>query len=475
MPVDVRTRLGRLLAPALIGAGALAAVRPGEARPVGAPARVQAESTLVVRGPDGVERRVPLRIGDGPTRVRADRLADAIGGRLARTGARWTLRVRSVAVSGYEDLPFALADGRDVPLAAEPLRDGDVLWLPLQVATDLLPRLTAEVAVREGGRLLLVGGAAAERPAVAEQAGDEDEPPATRLPTIRGRRAPAPGAPISGRERPAAARATEDATTEPRPDGEAEAPAGVRRRMVVIDAGHGGPDAGMTGHPAGGPTVVEKQVTLGVARALREALAARGVGVAMTRTGDTLVALADRGRLANQRRGDLFVSLHVNAANPGWRQPAATRGFETYFLSEARTEDARRVEAMENEAVRFETAARAGQGDPLGFVLRDMAQNEHLRESSRLADVVQRRLGRVHPGPSRGVKQAGFKVLATAYMPAVLVELGYGTNAAEGTYLTSAGGQREIARALADAVVEYLAAYDRKVQPPRGTTAGARP
>ena len=112
------------------------------------------------------------------------------------------------------------------------------------------------------------------------------------------------------------------------------------------------------------------------------------------------------------------------------------RGFETYFLSEAKTEDARRVERMENEVVRFETSASSREGDPLSFIMNDMAQNEHLRESSELAAMIQRQLGTMHPGPSRGVKQAGFRVLVTAFMPAVLVEIGFGTNAEEARFIT---------------------------------------
>jgi N-acetylmuramoyl-L-alanine amidase len=92
-----------------------------------------------------------------------------------------------------------------------------------------------------------------------------------------------------------------------------------------------------------------------------------------------------------------------------------------------------------------------------------MIQNEHLRESSDLADVIQRRLGRIHPGPSRGVKQAGFRVLVTAYMPAVLVEIGFGTNAREAAFLQAADKQGMIANAIADAAMEYLQRYDRRV------------
>jgi N-acetylmuramoyl-L-alanine amidase len=158
----------------------------------------------------------------------------------------------------------------------------------------------------------------------------------------------------------------------------------------------------------------------------------------------------------------VFLSIHVNAANPRWKQPGTARGFETYFLSEARTEDARRVEAMENEVVKYEVASGVAANDPLSFIVHDMEQNQHLRESSELAATVQRGLAKKHPGPNRGVKQAGFRVLVTAFMPAVLVEIGFGTNPAEARYLRDPRRQREIASSIADATMEYLAAYQRR-------------
>jgi N-acetylmuramoyl-L-alanine amidase len=234
-------------------------------------------------------------------------------------------------------------------------------------------------------------------------------------------------------------------------------------RLVVVDAGHGGPDNGMTG-PIGAPiSIYEKDVTLAVATKLGVQLKARGLRVLYTRTTDTLIALSDRGRIANQAGGDLFISVHVNAANLGWKEPAAARGFETYFLAEAKTEDARRVEQMENESVRFETDARVSKDDALSYILSDMKQNEHLRESSELAELVQEHLSTMHPGPSRGVKQAGFRVLVTAFMPAVLVEIGFGTNAAEAAYLEDSRRQAAIASAIADAAAEYLRRYERRV------------
>ncbi len=236
-----------------------------------------------------------------------------------------------------------------------------------------------------------------------------------------------------------------------------------RPRSVVIDAGHGGPDNGMSGVAAGGSRVYEKHITLAVALKVAEALRAQGVTVYMTRTRDTLIALSDRGRIANRQQADLFISVHVNAANPRWRDPSAARGFETYFLAEAKTEDESRVERMENEAVKFETGANAPRGDPLSFIINDMAQNEHLRESSDLAREVQGRLKSMHPGTDRGVKQANFAVLRGSFMPAILVEVGFGTNPQEASYLTTGTRQAELARAISDATLEYLGRYERRV------------
>lgn len=238
-------------------------------------------------------------------------------------------------------------------------------------------------------------------------------------------------------------------------------PNGLRRgHLVAVDAGHGGVDPGNPGmfFPGG---LREKDVTLQMSLLLRDELLRRGIGVRMTRTTDTLIALGDRGGYCTQNC-DLFVSLHVNSL-PRKRGFTAIRGFETYFLAEAKTEDAARVARMENDAVRFETAGT--EEAPLGgvdFILKDLQLNEHLRESARLAELVQGGLGRVHTGPNLGVKQAGFMVLTTARRPAILVELGYSTNREDSKLLTSAAGQRRLANAIADAVADYLLEYERK-------------
>ncbi len=393
---------------------------------------------LAVRAGDRLRSVPTMRHPDGGIAVRADALAESLGGQVVTqsTGSgRYRLEVGTTGVDLEAGSALVVVAGDTIPLRAGVFRRGGQLYVPLALATELLPRLGAGVLF------------------------DPEKAELRRFSTVTtARRSPAPR-PRADTPRPAVASAPADKVrTAP-----AQRSASLRQRIVVVDAGHGGPDNGMSG-PIGVPRkVYEKNITLAFAKELRAALEQREIQVVMTRTTDTLIALGDRGRIANQAKADLFVSVHVNAANPRWNNPGGARGFETYFLAEAKTEDERRVAAMENEAIRFETDVDVTRDDPLGFIMRDMAQNEHLRESGRLAELLQAGMKQVHPGPSRGVKQAGFRVLVTAFMPAVLVEIGFGTNKLEAEYMTDTDRQRELASTLADAVVRYLEQYERKV------------
>lgn len=230
--------------------------------------------------------------------------------------------------------------------------------------------------------------------------------------------------------------------------------------VVVIDPGHGGRDPGTIG-PG---NVREKDVTLAVGLMLEEVLQARGYEVHLTRSDDRYIPLLERPRLANQWKADrpasLFLSLHANASRP------SARGFETFFLSEARTEDERRVAEMENAAVEYDDDDNSATPGPES-ILRSLQNNYYMWASYDLAEVVQRRLAGAHPGPNRGVKQAGFLVLVGAFMPAVLVELGFVSDAREARLLASSDFQAELAETLADAVDEFFRARDR--------TGGERP
>ncbi|MEO8451855.1 MAG: N-acetylmuramoyl-L-alanine amidase [Gemmatimonadota bacterium] len=239
-------------------------------------------------------------------------------------------------------------------------------------------------------------------------------------------------------------------------------PNGLRRgHVVTVDPGHGGVDPGNPGlyFPRG---LKEKDVTLQMGLLVRQELLKRGIGVIMTRTTDTLINLRQRGSYCSNRC-DLFVSLHVNslARRAGFNR---VRGFETYYVAQAKTEDASRVAKMENDAVRFEAPDEREQaGGGLGFILKDLQLNEHMREAVRLAELIQSHLEETHSGPNLGVKEAPFMVLTTARRPAVLVEMGYSTNPSDAAVMTESRSQRDLAGSIADAVVAYLLEYEQRV------------
>ncbi len=403
----------------------------------------QLAATLVVRDAHRTVR-VPLVLTASGPMLRPESSGDMLPiGVHHDSASAYTLDVWGVRLQ--LEVGVALVHmGDDVRQLATPpvLRSGH-LFVPLQLISEVFPTTVPNTRWDADAAQLIVFTVATSAGEVTSSSARGPEPRVVNDP---------PRAPRVA----AAASRTDESRLPPVP---------VRhgRRMIVVDAGHGGVDNGMTGPIGRGPKIYEKDITLSVANKLGAQLKARGVDVLYTRSADTLIALDDRGRIANRANGDLFISIHVNAANPNWKDPGGARGFETYFLSEAKTEDARRVEQMENSVVRLESSAKAGKADPLSFILSDMTQNQHLRESSQLAELIQQRLGGMHPGPSRGVKQAGFRVLVTAYMPAVLVEIGFGTNPREAAYMTEPSKQDALARAIADAAMAYLQQYEGRL------------
>lgn len=365
--------------------------------------------------------------------VRADLLAKALGGTLSvLPNGRVSFVVAGKKLEIGEAFYFARVDTGLVPLAYPAFRRDGQFYLPLQVATDIVPRITTGFMYDAQYAELRVFNTVART----------GTPEIIDTPWNAGVNSdPSPGPSI----------------------GPVRRQPGSQRRLVVVDAGHGGVDGGMSGPIGGGTPIREKHITLAVAKLVAQELRSSGVDILMTRTTDTLIALSDRGRIANRAKGDLFVSIHVNATGSRASWAAKERGFETYFLAEAKTEEATRVERMENEAVKFETGANAPRGDPLSFIINDMAQNEHLRESNDLAETIQQGLRTIHPGPSRGVQQANFAVLRGSYMPAVLVEIGFGTNPAEAAWMSDSDTQRSIARTIAQSVLAYLDHYESRI------------
>jgi len=241
-------------------------------------------------------------------------------------------------------------------------------------------------------------------------------------------------------------------------------------RTIVIDPGHGGKEVGAIG-PAG---LMEKEATLTLCRKLAAALESKlKTRVILTRNDDTVVPLDQRTSIANQYHADLFLSVHMNAAIV-----KGAHGAETYFLSlEASDELAKKAAELENAAAR--AAAPANPSTDLKLILWDLAQQEYLNESSKLAQDIQEEMNRITGVQSRGVKQAPFKVLVGATMPAALVEVAFITNAEEEAKINSDAFQKSVVDALTTAVERYKLDYETRigmVQPPApATTTTAAP
>jgi N-acetylmuramoyl-L-alanine amidase len=215
---------------------------------------------------------------------------------------------------------------------------------------------------------------------------------------------------------------------------------------IVLDAGHGGNDPGGVGYRKR----QEKKVTLAVVKYLRYELIKRGYRVYMTRTNDKFITLRNRTRYANNKKGDLFLSLHCNISP----RTSKTKGIETYFLSPARTERAKRVAKLENSAIgNLQTTTQK--------VVLNFLNRKRIIQSDKLAIDVQKnmlynlrkRYKYVNDG---GVREAPFWVLVGTQMPAVLIELGYLSNPLESSRLISKKYQKLLAKGIADGIDAYF-------------------
>ncbi len=230
-------------------------------------------------------------------------------------------------------------------------------------------------------------------------------------------------------------------------------------KRVVLDPGHGGADPGAVSRRG----TLEKTVVLDVARRVKKKLERAGLEVVLTRSSDASVSLAERTRLGNGQRAmtpernagdDLFVSIHANASpNRG------ACGFETYFLSEAKTDWERAVAARENAAFDLTVAGDGNSADDVGLILADLAQNEFLWESSELAARIQEATAPQARVMDRGVRQAGFYVLRNTFMPAVLVECGFLSNQSEDKLLRTEAHRERLAEGISRGILAFVQTY----------------
>ena len=224
-------------------------------------------------------------------------------------------------------------------------------------------------------------------------------------------------------------------------------------RTIVIDPGHGGTESGAQGKLGS----LEKDITLDIAFKLKE-IVSRNMAyrVILTREEDLDVPLDTRAAIANNNRADLFVSIHVN----GSFRPHA-HGSEVFFLSlNATDEEARRLAYLENNSSELESKiADPENEEDIKMILWDMAQTAYLKQSSLLAESIQRELNALLGTANRGIKQAPFKVLTGVACPAVLVEVAFISNQEEERKLLTEEFQTKVAEAIFRGIQDFLRAY----------------
>jgi len=417
--------------------------------------------------PHGIGVTLPIEMHRGYPAVAVSTLLP-LGWELASAGVSANTPVRVLHRTGLElrflpGSPYLSWEGDLRQLVHPPYWLGDAFYLPIQVVVDLLPTLLPNAYAYDPERRLLVveGGSGAGAPGLAQGQGvaqgpgqgSAPLPPAPSTPPVATAQAASTPQPLPS---PAASTAT-PSSAPPQPSGSPPTSGASRApRIVIIDPGHGGIDPGAVG-PSGAR---EKDIALAVGQALaRELSGDPQIEVRMTRDRDVEVEIWSRGEWATEWKGDrpgVFISIHANALpdRPG------VRGFETYFLSDARDEHERRVAALENSPMRSPEATSAISSDPLlDVILRDLRTFDHQHWSALLAEQVQRELSTFHPGTDRGVKQGPFAVITNSIMPSVLVEVGFITNPEEERLMLRPEFHRDSAQALARAIRSFFDRY----------------
>jgi N-acetylmuramoyl-L-alanine amidase len=216
---------------------------------------------------------------------------------------------------------------------------------------------------------------------------------------------------------------------------------GVRR--VVLDAGHGGAHVGTVSDSG----LLEKDITLDLAERAQRLLVERGFEVVLTRAGDAALSLKDRATTANQQRGDIFVSIHLNALKP------ASPGVETFYLGPSAHPDHDAIAAAENQHSGYSLADLR---TLLDGIYVDARRDESKRLAQSVQDAVMRRMRQIDPAiDDRGVKTAPFVVLVATDMPAILAEVSCLSDPGEAERLGTAAHRQSIAEALVGGIQAF--------------------
>lgn len=227
--------------------------------------------------------------------------------------------------------------------------------------------------------------------------------------------------------------------------------------VVVIDAGHGGKDGGAVGTYA-----KEKDITLNVAKLLGEKITNEfnDIKVVYTRSTDKYLTLQQRADIANNAKGNLFISIHVNSVDLNSAGRTKVEGASVFTLGLHKTSDNLEVAMRENSVIKMEdnyTSTYSG-FDPNSsesYIIFEMNQNKHMSQSINLASMVQSELTTSANRIDKGVRQAGFWVLWATNMPSILIELDFICNPIQEAYLSSANGQEQLASSIYNAFCNY--------------------
>ncbi|EAJ9526332.1 N-acetylmuramoyl-L-alanine amidase [Campylobacter coli] len=222
-------------------------------------------------------------------------------------------------------------------------------------------------------------------------------------------------------------------------------------KLIVLDAGHGGKDSGALSDKKG--SLKEKDIVLSTTLKLGNELKKRGYKVLYTRSSDKFINLRDRTKYANDKRADLFLSIHANAA-PSASKAKSSEGVETFFLSPARSERSKKAAEKENQGD-FEEINYFSKQSILNFLNR-----EKIVASNKLAIDVQKNIltqtRKKYKIVDGGVREAPFWVLVGAQMPAILIEIGYITHPSEGKRIANKSFQDTLVKGIADGVENYF-------------------
>jgi N-acetylmuramoyl-L-alanine amidase len=225
--------------------------------------------------------------------------------------------------------------------------------------------------------------------------------------------------------------------------------------LVVIDAGHGGHDYGAKSQTG----ELEKDLTLALARSVRDALVAGGkVRVALTRGDDRFLVLGERSGMARRLGASLLLSIHADSAG----EYDQARGATLYTLSEtASDKEAAALAARENKADIVRGVNLSGRPSEVASILIDLAQRESRENAVAFTRTLHREAAKVLPFRADYHRKAALVVLKAPDVPSVLFETGYITNEADRSFLSSAEGRARVGTAVARAVEKYLSSSPR--------------